>query len=88
MVAETTFIVLGILCIALFAYINLYIQPKWYPNELAARNGVITLTALPAGQRQRHLFVSIVMAVMFFVGVAMVTVGCVMIGTELGYGPS
>lgn len=71
--SATLSIVIGILCIAAFACLNLILQPKWFP---AARSS----------SRGAHVLLGIGELVLFLAGVALVAAGSAMIGTSIGYG--
>ena len=81
----TISMVLGVLCIAAFAYLNLVLQPKWFPNDLPRDKGTPTAAAGSASQRA-HILLGIGEALLFLAGVSLLTAGSVMIGTSIGYG--
>lgn len=70
---ETIIIVLGVVCIALFAHINFNLQPKWFPGNTANTS------------HGAHVLLGVVETLLFLGGMFLVAVGCTIIGTQIGY---
>ena len=68
----------GVLLLAAFAYVNLVLQPRWFPAEVEE-------TAANAGSsaglsRTAHLMLGIAMLALILLGVCLVVAGSVEIG--------
>jgi len=71
-----SFIGAGTLLVLAFAYINMVLQPRWFPNEID--HGGQEVTAQPAPLS--HAALGIVLIILLFGGVILITTGCVEIG--------
>jgi hypothetical protein len=79
----TTCLVLAVLLIAAFAYVNLSLQPKWFPLDVARdSNGVVV------GRQKRRAALAMLglfEAFLFLAGTILLVAGCAIIGTSIGY---
>lgn len=80
----TLLIVLGVLLIAAFGYLNFVVQPKMFPGEVAGGSAPTKGAAKPSSSV--HMFLGIAEAAVFMAGVALIVVGSTMITTIRGYG--
>lgn len=81
-------ITIGVVCFAAFAFINLVVQPLWFPHELSgAANSRTSMQTRRAGAGL-HAFLGVFLALLLLVGLILVAAGCIIIGTTAGYGPS
>ncbi len=76
----------GILCLAAFVYLNVVLQPKWLPFDQPGTRDRGRSTAADASGSGTQMALGVVEALVFFLGVALVTAGCAIIGTSIGYG--
>ncbi len=66
----------GFVLVAAFAYINLVLQPKWFPQETAGLAGA----GKPPKSPSSHFALGVLLFVLLFVGVTIITAGAVEIG--------
>ena len=77
----------GILCLAAFVYLNVVLQPKWLPfDQPGAQTRGRSAAAVHTSGKGAQVVLGVVEALVFFLGVALVTAGCAIIGTSIGYG--
>lgn len=73
----------GAALVGLFVHVILNVQPVWFPGEAAARGGAIA----PHGPApMSHTLFGVLVAALFFGGVALFSLGSAMVGTTMGYG--
>ncbi len=67
----------GILCLAAFLYLNLSLQPRWFPNEVVGE-------ARPRQDRVpapfSHAVLGFILTGLMFLGVFLIIMGCVEYG--------
>jgi hypothetical protein len=83
MTVGAIFMMIGALCVAVFVYLNLNVQPRLFPGEVAAREG--SRRPVPS-QPRSHLLFGLTLAAILFLGVASFSLGSAIIATTLGYG--
>ncbi len=71
-----SFIGAGIVLVLAFVYINMVLQPRWFPNEIDHSGQEVTAEPAPIS----HATLGIVLLILLFSGVIMITTGCVEIG--------
>jgi hypothetical protein len=76
-------ILVGAVCIALFIYLNLNVQPRLFPGEVSSKGGAAAPRRV---QPISHLSFGVMIGALFFLGVALVSLGSAIIATTLGYG--
>ena len=85
--SEVTFgivvILAGVVCVAAFAYLNMVLQPKRFPYGVAASSP--GQRSDQTSSRSAFVLLGIIEAVVFFLGVALMTAGSAVIGTSIGY---
>ena len=82
----TILITAGVLCLAAFVYLNMVLQRRWFPNDQPGGWDMNrSAAAFHFASRRAHIILGVVEAAVFFTGVVLITAGCVMIGTAIGY---
>jgi hypothetical protein len=74
---------IGALCVAVFVHLNLNVQPRLFPGEVEAREGLMPPSPTPP---RSHLLFGLCLAAVLFLGVALFSLGSAIIATTLGYG--
>jgi hypothetical protein len=77
MMTAVTFILPGLLCLAAFLYLNLALQPKWFPREVA---GASAAAQEPAPGPVGHFMLGLILMALMFFGIFMIIMGCVEYG--------
>ncbi len=75
--------VVGAIGVALFVYINLYVQPKWFPDIVASQSGAKSGAGSAPGS---HRLVGVMLAALVFGGIIVFSLGAAMVATTIGYG--
>jgi hypothetical protein len=83
MVTAAFLMLIGGVCVAVFVHLNLNVQPRLFPGEVSSRNGVVAPVQTPP---KSHLAFGLLLAVLFFGGVALFCLGSAIIATTIGYG--
>jgi hypothetical protein len=83
MVAAALLMVVGAMCVAVFIYLNLKVQPRLFPGEVSGRNDLAASAGRPPNS---HFAFGLTLAVLFFAGVALFSLGSAIIATTIGYG--
>lgn len=77
MLTAISFILPGILCLLVFLYLNLSLQPRWFPNEAA---GEARSKREPVPAPVGHALFGFLLTALMFLGVVLITMGCVEYG--------
>lgn len=71
-----TLIGAGTLLVLAFAYINIVLQPRWFPIEIDHGDNPVAAEPAPMS----HAALGILLIALLFIGVTLITSGCVEIG--------
>lgn len=77
MLTAISYILPGLLCLAAFLYLNLALQPKWFPREASGGHGSAQ-DAAPAPIS--HGMLGFLLMALMFLGVSLIIMGCVEYG--------
>lgn len=83
MVTAAFLMLIGALCIVVFIHLNLNVQPRLFPGEVASRKDRATVAETPG---KSHLAFGLILATLLFGGVALFSLGSAIIATTIGYG--
>ena len=77
MLTFISYIIPGLLCLAVFLYLNLALQPKWFPREVSgAHASAHGAAAAPIS----HGMLGFLLMALMFTGVFLIVMGCVEFG--------
>ena len=77
MLTAISYILPGLLCLVAFLYLNLALQPKWFPGEVSGgHRAAQDAAAAPIS----HGMLGFLLMALMFLGVLLIVMGCVEYG--------
>lgn len=77
---------LGFAIIAAFGYVNMVLQPRWYPGDMPGDRASLRKAGAAKSTRNGRMILGLVQLGLFLVGAGLVTASAAVVATTLGYG--